>query len=77
MPGVSLALDFPNRGAATHELFARLDSIIMRSNGRLYPAKDAHMKAEAYKQFYPQWVALEKLRDPAFCSSLWRRVTQS
>ena len=77
MPGVSLALDFPNRGASTHTLFARLDEIVLKAKGRLYTAKDAHMSEELFKQFYPQWADLEKLRDPAFCSSLWRRVTQS
>jgi FAD/FMN-containing dehydrogenase len=77
MPGVSLALDFPNRGQRTHQLFAHLDEIIVKANGRLYAAKDAHMNQELYKKFYPQWEALEKIRDPAFCSSLWQRVTQS
>ena len=38
-PGTTLALDFPNRGEATHALMARLDAIVREANGALYPAK--------------------------------------
>ena len=46
MPGVSLALDFPNRGAVTRALFDRLDAIVVAAGGRLYAAKDARMSGE-------------------------------
>ena len=74
-PGVSLALDFPNRGAATLELLDRLDRIVMQAGGKIYPAKDGRMSATAFQSGYPQWRQLEAQRDPLFSSSFWRRVT--
>lgn len=74
-PGLSLALDFPNRGAATLELLERLDRIVMEAGGRIYPAKDARMSPAAFKSGYPRWRELEACRDPLFSSSFWRRVT--
>jgi L-gulonolactone oxidase len=76
LDGVSLALDFPNRGAKTRELFGELDAIVMAHGGRLYPAKDALMSAATYQSGYPNWRRLETLRDPKISSSFWRRVTQ-
>jgi len=74
-PGVTLALDFPNKGTKTFELFAQLDRFLISAGGRFYPAKDARMPAECFVKSYPN---LEKFRafiDPAFSSSFWRRVT--
>lgn len=74
-PGVSLALDFPNRGPTTLELLDRLDRIVAEAGGRIYPAKDGRMSPAAFKSGYPRWRELESLRDPLFSSSFWRRVT--
>ena len=73
--GVSLALDFPNKGRSTLDLLARLDSIVVKHSGRLYPAKDGHMSGEVFQASFPNWKDLEKIRDPMFSSSFWRRVT--
>lgn len=75
-PGVTLALDFANRGAKTLALMADLDAIVKESGGRLYPAKDGRMTAEMFKLGYPDWSRVEAVRDPAISSSFWRRVTQ-
>lgn len=75
--GVSLALDFPNRGERTKALFAKLDKILAEHNGRLYPAKDGHMSAKNFKKSYPNWSEVEQLRDPNISSSFWRRVTRA
>jgi FAD/FMN-containing dehydrogenase len=75
LPGVSLALDFPQREANTR-LFARLDDLVHEAGGRLYPAKDAHMRAEHFKRAYPAWTEVERLRDPKLLSRFWKRVTQ-
>lgn len=75
--GVSLALDFANRGKKTLKLLARLDEIVASHNGRLYPAKDGHMSPETFQTAYPRWRELEAARDPNFSSSFWRRVTES
>lgn len=75
MPGVTLAVDFPYRGERTFRLFAELDSMVREAGGRLYPAKDACMRAEDFQAFYPNWQRLEALRDPRITSGFWQRVT--
>ncbi|MEL7040613.1 MAG: FAD-binding oxidoreductase [Pseudomonadota bacterium] len=75
--GVSLALDFPNKGTQTRKLLSALDEITMKYGGRVYPAKDGCMAPDAFKVFYPHWAELEAHRDPKISSSFWRRVTIS
>jgi FAD/FMN-containing dehydrogenase len=74
-PGITLALDFANRGPRTLALFEGLDEIVRRYGGRVYPAKDARMSATSFQAFYPQWREFSTHIDPAFSSSFWRRVT--
>ncbi len=74
-PGLTLALDFPNRGEPLLKLFAQLDQLVMQYQGAIYPAKDAAMSAQSYQQFYPQWQTFSEYIDPKFSSSFWRRVT--
>lgn len=74
-PGVTLALDFPNRGAKTLTLLESLDSITQASDGAVYPAKDARMSAAAFKLYFPKWAIMQSYKDPAFSSSFWRRVS--
>ena len=76
-PGVTLALDFPNRGAATLALLDTLDRLTLDAGGAVYPAKDARMSAAAFQQYFPQWQAFARYIDPKFSSSFWRRVTGS
>lgn len=76
MPGATLALDFPDHGADTLALFARLDAIVAEARGRLYPAKDGRMPAAMFWSGYPRWEEVERLRDPAIMSDFWRRVTR-
>ena len=77
MPGISLALDFPQRDASNRALFAQLDEIVREHGGRLYPAKDAHMSGADFRAAYPAWQQLEQLRDPCLMSRFWQRTTQS
>ena len=74
MSGTSLALDFSQSAELELDLFHRLDSIVAESGGRLYPAKDAHMSGEHFRNFYPAWERVETLRDPALNSRFWKRV---
>lgn len=76
MPGVTLALDFPQREPTNARLFARLDALVHEAGGRLYPAKDAHMSAVHFQRAYSQWQRVEALRDPQLLSRFWQRVTQ-
>ena len=73
--GATLALDFPNRGAATLALLDRLDDITRAAQGAVYPAKDARMSAAAFQQYFPRWQQMTPYLDPQFSSSFWRRVT--
>lgn len=72
--GMTLALDFPNRGDETLKLLNRLDDIVRESGGALYPAKDARMPAAMFAASFPQLDAFSQQIDPAFSSSFWRRV---
>ncbi|SET88504.1 FAD/FMN-containing dehydrogenase [Marinobacter segnicrescens] len=74
MPGVTLALDFPNRGQRTLELFKRLDSIVREAGGRIYPAKDARMPAELFEAGYPKLHEFLTYRDPGISSAMSRRL---
>ena len=76
LPGVSLALDFPQQAAVNDRLFAALDALVHEAGGRLYPAKDAHMSAAHFQRAYPNWERVERLRDPRLMSRFWKRVTQ-
>lgn len=74
LPGATLALDFPEKGSRSMKLFQDLDEVVRQANGRVYPAKDAHMNPINFKEFYPQWRKLEAFRDPVLCSAFWARV---
>lgn len=76
MPGISLALDFPQHDSRIAALFAQLDAIVREAGGRQYPAKDAHMSGADFRAAYPAWQALEQLRDPALMSRFWQRTTR-
>jgi len=74
-PGVTLAVDLPNRGESIFHLLDVIDALVLVAGGAVYPAKDARMSAAAFQAFYPQWRAFEPFIDPKFSSSFWRRVT--
>ncbi|WP_207885090.1 FAD-binding oxidoreductase [Pseudomonas sp. 30_B] len=76
-PGVTLALDFPNRGARTLRLLERLDAIVRETHGRLYPAKDARMPRDLFESGYPLLNEFLPYRDPGISSGLSRRLLGS
>lgn len=73
-PGYTLTLDFPNRGPRTLALLDELDRITIGAGGAVNPYKDARMSAVTFEASFPDWRALESMRDPAFCSDFWRRT---
>ena len=73
-PGITMAVDFRYDGQKTLNKLNELDDIVRDAGGVLYPAKDSRMSAEDFQSFYPQWKDFNKLIDPAFSSSFWRRV---
>jgi decaprenylphospho-beta-D-ribofuranose 2-oxidase len=78
-PGHTLALDFPNFGAALRELAAELDQILLKHGGRLYMAKDSLTTATCFREMYPrlkEFRAIKESVDPQhrFNSSQARRL---
>ncbi len=73
-PGITLAIDFPNRGRDSLKLFERLDAIVAEVKGRLYPAKDARMPRTLFEAGYPRLNEFLKYRDPGISSALSRRL---
>lgn len=76
-PGVTLALDFPNRGEKTLKLFGRLDAIVREAGGRIYLAKDARMPRDIFEAGYPRLNEFKQFRDPGISSGLSRRLMGS
>ena len=76
-PGVTLALDFPNRGATTLRLFDRLDAVVRAAAGRLYVAKDARMPRDLFEASYPRLREFLPYRDAGISSALSRRLLGS
>ncbi len=73
-PGVTLALDFPNRGKKTLKLLNELDYIVQQAQGRLYLAKDARMPRSLFETGYPRFNEFLKYRDPGISSEMSRRL---
>lgn len=74
MPGLTLALDFPNRGPSTLKLLKHLETIVTKVSGRLYPAKDCVMQRATFVCGYPRLNEFLPLIDPGFSSAFARRV---
>jgi len=74
--GITLALDFPNRGERLARLFRELDAIVREHGGRLYPAKDGRMPGALFREGYPRWQEFARYIDPRSSSSFWRRVME-
>ena len=74
MPGATLALDFPNRGAPTRDLLGRLEGLVRDAGGRLYPAKDSVMTAETFNRGFGRGGEFRSLIDPGLSSAFARRV---
>ncbi len=77
MPGVTLALDFPNKGEKTLALLQSLDDIVRDAGGRIYAAKDARMPRELFESGYPKLTEFLKYRDPGISSAMSRRLMES
>jgi FAD/FMN-containing dehydrogenase len=73
-PGITLAMDFPNT-PTLNKLLNRLDEIVCKAGGRVYPAKDARLGAANFQAMYPNWQEFAEYIDPKFSSSFWRRVS--
>ncbi|HEB59229.1 MAG TPA: FAD-binding oxidoreductase [Gammaproteobacteria bacterium] len=76
-PGVTLALDFQNRGRETREMLDLFDQWVVAAGGAVYPAKDARMSAASFQQYFPRWKAFKQWIDPHYTSDFWERVSMA
>lgn len=74
LSGITLALDFPNLGEKTLNLFTDFDAIVKQYQGRLYLAKDARMDEVFFKQSYINAQNFEKYRDAKISSDMSKRL---
>ena len=72
--GYTLAMDFPNKGDTTLEMFTAFDALVMAAGGAIYPAKDGRMSGDTFKGSFPDYDQFIKYKDEKFCSDFWRRV---
>jgi FAD/FMN-containing dehydrogenase len=72
--GVTLALDFPNRGPKTIRLFETLHSIVLEAGGAMNPSKDALMSRELFNAGFPGISEFANHRDPMCVSDFSRRL---
>jgi len=73
-PGVTLALDFPNKGKKTTKLLESLDAIVREAKGMVYLAKDARMPRDLFESGYPNLQKFLQYRDSGISSALSRRL---
>ena len=73
-PGITLALDFPNRGTRTTKLLSTLEKMVVEVDGAIYPAKDATMSADTFEASFPRVAEFIPHIDPAYTSTFWQRV---
>jgi FAD/FMN-containing dehydrogenase len=72
--GVTLTLDFANRGEATQRLLSDLDRRVLAAGGRVSPYKDARMSREVFEASFPDTAAFRRHVDPAATSDFAIRV---
>ena len=79
LPGFTLALDLPIVNQGLFSCLDKLDALVIAAGGRVYLAKDARLKPEAFRAMYPrysEWSTVKQQWDPEnrFSSSLARRL---
>lgn len=79
LSGFTLALDIPIYNEKLFACLDKLDDMVIGVGGRVYLAKDARLKPEAFRAMYsryPEWLATKQYWDPQnrFSSSLARRL---
>jgi decaprenylphospho-beta-D-ribofuranose 2-oxidase len=77
--GWTLALDLPRAAAGLDELLSRFDEVVAGAGGRVYLAKDSHLRPQTLAAMYPrldEWRAVRDRVDPQrrWCSDLALRT---
>lgn len=72
--GTTLAIDFPNKGKKTINLFDQLDEIVISHKGSIYPAKDSRMSKNVFESSFENKNNFKNYIDEKISSSFWKRV---
>lgn len=72
--GLTLAMDFQNKGTKTLNMLKDLDKVILKYNGRIYIAKDSRVEKSEFHKFYSNFVEFSKFIDPKFNSTFLNRI---
>ncbi len=72
--GLTLAMDFQNKGAGTLQMLKDLDQIIIKNEGKVYIAKDCRMDKKSFANFYSNFDEFSKYIDPNFSSTFLERI---
>ncbi len=79
MEGYTLAIDLPVTNPELFTVLDRLDEIVLEHGGRIYLAKNPHLKPESFRTMYPrvaEWERIKAQVDPMnrFSSDLSRML---
>lgn len=72
--GWCLALDFSDRGEQTKRLIFRINELVMKGGGAVYPAKDRIMTRETFERSFDRISEFLPHTDKKFSSDFWKRV---
>ena len=72
--GVSFAIDFPNKRGKVIDLLNKLDTVVFRYGGALYPAKDMRMDKKMFVHSFPNLQEFLKSKDPKMNSKFFERI---
>lgn len=74
MPGVTLAIDFPNNGAKTVRLVKQLNEIAIKHDGKIYLAKDSLLTSDQVRSCYKELNLFLKFKNKSINSMMSRRL---
>lgn len=75
LKGTTLAMDFPVNIKKNKNLYSKLDEIVIKNGGRIYPAKDSFMNSKTFQSSYKNFHKFKKFKDTHISSDLWERVS--
>jgi len=75
LKGTTLAMDFPINIQKNKNLYSKLDEIVIKNGGRIYPAKDSFMNSKTFQSSYKNFHKFKKFKDTHISSDFWERVS--
>ena len=72
--GSTLTMDFPKNNQVK-ALFAELNKIVLKNEGRINPSKDFNIDSYYFRHFYENFSEFELFKDAKIESDFWKRVS--